>query len=106
MIAVAMIYLGMASFFPLYVHAKFNENGQNELISATMISLCISAFMTAQLFCVFIHAKTISLMGRKRALLIAFAVVAITNVCLGLAAWFPADRPKSFIAFVVFTRLV
>lgn len=103
------LYLNMASFFPVFVDTKYNStvvSGQKvQVISPFLISLGISAFMTAQLFSVKIHAITISKMGRKRASLIGFSMLVITNMCLGLAALLPVDRPTSFMAVIIATRI-
>lgn len=78
------LYLNMASFFPVYADGKFNAgsgeletesgNDSDQVITVTQISFCIVAFELACLIASPIHAKTISLMGRKNAILIGFAI--------------------------------
>ena len=89
------LYLNMASFFPVYVDDKYNKPlkalGKKPVISTFEISLCIVGLELAVMLCTFIHPRTISLMGRKNAIMIGFAVQVITNIVLGLLANCPTD---------------
>jgi MFS family permease len=110
----------MASFFPVYADGKYNVAASNSeltldedqtdehaaVISTLEISFCIVAFELACLIASPIHAKTISLMGRKNAILIGFAVQLTCCVLLGFAAYFPVDYPVSFLWYVIVVRLI
>ena len=106
MLTCGSLYLNMAPFFPVFVEGKFNADSPTDEIDSLMISLCISAFMTAQLVCVFIHARTISIMGRKRATLVGFGVMALTNILIGLAAFIPVEHPRLFTGIVITLRIL
>lgn len=62
-----------------------------------MISYIIVSFDLAQMISSFIHAKTISKMGRKNAILIGFAIQIITLLGLSACAYIPPDYPQTFV---------
>ena len=100
----------MASFFPVYVDDKYNKplraQGLPRTVSTFEISLCIVGLELAVMMCTFIHPRTISLMGRKNAILIGFAVQVVTNIVLGLLANMPKDQPAAFIVANVIVRVI
>ena len=100
----------MASFFPVYVDDKYNyplkQLGKPKVISTFEISLCIVGLELAVMVCTFIHPRTISLMGRKNAILIGFAVQVVTNIILGLLANCSIDQPATFIWSNVLVRFI
>lgn len=89
----------------MFVDDKFNKVNK-DAVGTVQISYCIIAFDIASFFCYFIHGKTISLMGRKNAILIGLAIQFITNVLIGLLSRVPSTQPDTFIWGNVFLRLI
>ena len=82
-IANGTIYLNIAAFMPLYVKQKYSEN-----ITPTMVSLILSSFEFSCIFSSMVHQITISKMGRKNAILIAYFILSVATASLGLLDYF------------------
>lgn len=110
----------MASFFPVYADLKYNhgilkpskadvknlvDDDHPKVITTLQISFCIVSFELACILAGPIHAKTISLMGRKNAILIGFCIQLICCILLGAAAYLPVDNPVTFLVLVIVVRM-
>ena len=89
----------------MFVEEKYNQDGE-EIITTVQVSYCIIAFDVASFFCYFLHGKTISLMGRKNAIIIGLFIQLVTNVAIGMLSNLPQDWPQTFIISNVILRLI
>ena len=107
-VAAGSMYATMAAFLPIFVLERYNSyiplniSGHKmglhkhhyiQQVDTTMISYIIVSFDLSQMISSFIHAKTISKMGRKNAILIGFAIQIITLLGLSACAYIPQDYP-------------
>lgn len=104
MFSCGSLYLAMESFFPVYVDETFNRDVES--ISVIEIAMCMTFFQVACMLFAPVHAKTISWIGRKRAIIIGFTVQLISNILLGLLSHIPADQPKLFKGLTIATRFL
>jgi hypothetical protein len=87
----------MASFFPVFVDGKYQTTSLDGekvgVINPVLISFAISAFMMAQMLSSQFHTRTISLLGRKTAILVSLAILTFTNILLGMASLISSEYP-------------
>jgi MFS family permease len=96
------VYLNVMSFFPLFVKDKYGE----DTISATMISVCMSAFEFAGIVTSPINASMISKIGRKTSLIIGFILIALSTFSLGALSYIDTTEWKTFYYASMATRFV
>ena len=87
MLVCGTLYLNISSFYPIFVADKFEGE-----ISTLMIACALCCFNFAGVVCSPIHAVTISMMGRKNAMLIGFMCILVSNTCLGLLSNIPKQN--------------
>jgi MFS family permease len=95
-------YLNVSSFFPLFVKANYGE----EVISTTMVSLCMCSFEFAGVIMSPINSRSLSIIGRKNALTLGFTIMFCSCAGLGMIAKIPTSNWKTFYAIACFTRFM
>ena len=95
-------YLNVTSFFPLFVKTNYGD----DVISTTMVSICMCCFELAGVLCSPIHSKTISVIGRKNALTIGFIIMFLSAIGLGLISLIPYTEWRTFYYTACFTRFM
>lgn len=86
-IFVAMQYLNVTSFFPIYVHDKFGE----ETINSTMTSIAMCSFELATILVAPLNSLLIPKLGKKNTISIGFLIGALATVGTGSLAFIPVQ---------------
>lgn len=95
------LYLNITSFYPLYC-----ENNYKDYINTTMIAVAMSSFELSGVIFSPLHAATVSVMGRKNAILIGMMILLLTNTGMALLSLFDGTDWKWFFSLSIIIRFI
>lgn len=95
------LYFNIASFVPLYIEEYFSSQ-----ITTLMVSLGLSAFELSSVCSSRIHAATVSKIGRKKAIIIAYSLICVCLCGIGALDMIPKDNWVLFYTLFVVLRAI
>ena len=96
------MYFNVMSFLPLYIADNFGEG----LISATMVSICMSMFEVAGIICSPISPFIIGTLGKKRSLIMGMTLEFVSTTGLGLLEKIDTNQWQRFYFLTFVCRFV
>ena len=86
-VLIATQYMNVASFYPLFVEAKYGK----DTINSTMVSVAMCSFEFAGFACSFFNRRTIAWLGKKNAISFGFALSTSSVAGMGALAFISAE---------------